>query len=221
MLKKESKDNKKSRIKWAVVCILMTIFIVLLIGVKTGNIQKIDNAIYGWVKSLQNETTTQVLTVITDIGGPIGIAIILVVSAVFCIYRKKEKYGLAITLNIVVSTLTYIILKNIIRRPRPPMEERVTSEIGFSFPSGHTTNNIALYGFFIYLVCLNVQNKKVKTILCAILGIMPILIGFSRIYLRVHYPSDVIAGICLGISSLIIFAECIFKRLNKVKEEVE
>lgn len=218
-MKEKSKDKQKSKMKWGIVCVLMSIFVALLIGVKTGKVLIWDNNIYQIIRQNQNETLTKILTIITHIGGPIGIASILAFSVIFCVCRKKEKYGVAITLNVIITTILYFTLKNIIQRPRPPVGERLVSERGFSFPSGHTTNNIALYGFFIYLVFTNVKDKKLKSILCTILGIMPILIGFSRAYLRVHYVSDVIAGICLGISCVIIFTECIFKKMIKKENE--
>ena len=77
--------------------------------------------------------------------------------------------GIAVILNLMISSSTYIILKNIIQRPRPNELERLVGETGFSFPSGHTTNNTAFYVFAIYLVCQNVKNKKLRIFLSCIL----------------------------------------------------
>lgn len=82
---------------------------------------------------------------------------------------------------------------------------------GFSFPSGHTTNNIAFYGLAIYIIYNNVKNKKLRNILIIIFSLIACIIPFSRIYLRVHYVSDVLAGICLGIICIIVTVNKFFE----------
>ena len=107
-----------------------------------------------------------------------------------------------------------MILKSMIQRPRPPVEERLIEENGYSFPSGHATNSMAFYMLVICLVYQNVKNKKLRNMLCLILSIFPMVIGFSRVYLRVHYISDMIAGFCLGIMCVILFMSCIYQKIK-------
>ena len=90
-------------------------------------------------------------------------------------------------------------------------EFRIIDESGYSFPSGHSIVSMAFYGFLIYLIYKNIQNKYLKWILCIILSILIILIGISRIYLGVHYASDVIGGFCFSIGYLVIFTKIIKK----------
>ena len=78
------------------------------------------------------------------------------------------------------------------------IDGRLVLETGYSFPSGHSTNNVAFYVLAVYLIHKNVKNKKICNTLCMLLAFVPILIAFSRLYLGVHYISDIIAGICLG-----------------------
>lgn len=173
-----------------------------------------DNAIYNLVTQIRNDKFTEVLKVITNLGGIVSLFFIALCTVLILFFFKKRKEGIAVALNLLLSTLIYVILKNIIQRPRPPEIERLILETGFSFPSGHTTNNIAFYGFAIYLIWSQVKNKKLRNILCIMLGIMPILIGFSRIYLRVHYPSDVLAGIVLGTACVVFFVKIIYPKIN-------
>jgi len=93
-------------------------------------------------------------------------------------------------------------------RPRPT-EYRIIDESGYSFPSGHSMVSMAFYGFLIYLVYKKVENKYVKWLLCTLLSILILLIGVSRIYLGVHYASDVIGGFCFSIVYLIVFVRVI------------
>lgn len=100
------------------------------------------------------------------------------------------------------------MLKHIVQRPRPT-EFRIIDETGYSFPSGHSMVSAAFYGFLIYLIYKNVKNKYLKWGIIILLSIIVITIGISRIYLGVHYTSDVLAGYLISISYLIIFTSII------------
>ena len=189
-------------------------FVIIAISVSLGLTQNIDQEIYMLVKNMHNQKLTQVLKIITNLGGIPSLSIIMFILVITLIICKKEKLGIAIMLNLLISSLSYIILKNIFQRSRPEMVQSLISEVGYSFPSGHSCNNMAFYGLIIYLVCENVKNKKLRNLLCIGLGIIPILIGFSRIYLGVHYFTDVIAGFCLGIMCIILFTTCIFNKIS-------
>ena len=207
-----------SRFKWILVAILTIIFILLWLGTITGVTDEIDNLIYKSVESIRSDFLTVVLIGITELGGVVGLFLILLIAVIVLCKKNRVKEATAITLNLIISTFTYVILKNIFQRERPVTGNILIDEVGFSFPSGHTTNNVAFYFFAIYLVCINVKNKKVRNISCVILAIIPILIAFSRIYLRVHYPTDVIAGFCLGIVLVVLFTTFIWPRIEKSKK---
>lgn len=207
-----------SRFKWILVAILTIIFILLWLGTITGVTDEIDNLIYKSVESIRSDFLTVVLIGITELGGVVGLFLILLITVIVLFKKNRVKEATAITLNLIISTFTYVILKNIFQRERPVTGNILIDEVGFSFPSGHTTNNVAFYFLAIYLVCINVKNKKVRNISCVILAIIPILIAFSRIYLRVHYPTDVIAGFCLGIVLVVFFTTFIWPRIEKSKK---
>ena len=207
-----------SRFKWILVVILTIIFILLWLGTITGVTDEIDNLIYKSVESIRSDFLTVVLIGITELGGVVGLFFILLITVIVLCKKNRVKEATAITLNLIISTFTYVILKNIFQRERPVTGNILVDEVGFSFPSGHTTNNVAFYFLAIYLVCINVKNKKVRNISCVILAIIPILIAFSRIYLRVHYPTDVIAGFCLGIVLVVLFTTFIWPRIEKSKK---
>ncbi len=194
--------------------ILLFIFVFLVIGVKIGILQEIDNGIYNQIKNWQSNGLTESFKVITNLGGTVALfymALIMVIILLLC-HRKKD--GIVVALNLMMSSFICMILKNIMQRPRPPVEERLIEEIGYSFPSGHSTNSMAFYLLTICLIYQNVKNKKLRHILCLILGIFPVLIGFSRVYLRVHYASDMIAGFCLGIMCVILFMSFAYQKIK-------
>lgn len=178
-----------------------------------GLTQNLDNEIYNLIKKIQSKELTKILIVTTNLGGILSLFSIALITTIILFLFKKRKLGIAVELNLIISTCVYILLKNIFQRPRPDVIENLIDVTGYSFPSGHSTNNMAFYAFAIYLVCENVKNKKLKIIFCVFLGMIPILIGFSRIYLRVHYFSDVIVGFCLGIINVVLFINYVYKRI--------
>ena len=101
-----------------------------------------------------------------------------------------------------------IVLKQIVQRPRPT-EYRIVNETGYSFPSGHSMVSMAFYGFLIYLIYKYVKNKYLKIGLITFLSILIISIGISRIYLGVHYTSDVMAGFCISVSYLVLYVSSV------------
>ena len=120
--------------------------------------------------------------------------------------------SLAILINLIIVTLLNQGMKFILQRPRPT-EYRIIEETGYSFPSGHSMVSMAFYGLLIYLIYKHIENKYLKWLLISILSLLIVLIGFSRIYLGVHYVGDVIAGFLFSIAYLILFIKSINKYL--------
>ena len=92
-----------------------------------------------------------------------------------------------------------------------PTEYRLIEETGFSFPSGHSMVSMAFYGYLIYLIYKYVKNKYIKWISIVLLSILICSIGISRIYLGVHYTSDVLGGFLISVSYLVIYISAVIK----------
>ena len=110
----------------------------------------------------------------------------------------------------VIITVLNQLLKRILQRPRPT-EFRIIEETGYSFPSGHSMVSMAFYGYLIYLIYKYVENRYVKWISIVLLSVLICSIGVSRIYLGVHYTSDVLGGFLVSISYLILFISTVNK----------
>ena len=187
-------------------------FIGILENVFAQESLRMDKAVYEFVVvNLRQKPLTVIMRAITNFGEPYFLITITLLSIILI---KDKKIGLWIALNLVISTTLNIILKNLIQRPRPE-GYRLIQESGYSFPSGHSMVSMAFYGLIVYLIWKKVKNPKERYILCAICSILPILIGFSRIYLGVHYASDVLAGLLLSMSYLIIFTTIIKPYVEK------
>ena len=150
---------------------------------------------------LISDFTTPIAKFITNFGGAI---FLIILTITLFILIKNKKIGLSIILNLIVITGLNQILKYILQRPRPT-EYRLIEETGFSFPSGHSMVSMAFYGYLIYLICKYVKNKDLKWISIVLLSILICSIGISRIYLGVHYTSDVLGGFLISLSYLIVY----------------
>lgn len=168
-------------------------FIVITILLLINQILPIDLWIYEKISILIKEPLTQILKIFTFFGEPKTIAIL---SFVWIIYlqRKNKKEIKPFLLLLIISIIFIILLKTIFGRERPDILRLIPID-GYSFPSGHSIISVAFYG---YLATYLVERKIPKKIIFPLCFILIIGIGFSRIYLGVHYFSDVLAGYSLG-----------------------
>lgn len=190
--------------------ILASIFILDVILILTNNISWFDNACYNVLISLKSTTFTNIVKVITDFSSTRMIIFLNALILIFVLIFKRTKL-LIIPISSIISSVVNTLLKQIFRRARPIGIALVT-EKSFSFPSGHTMISILFYGLILYLI----YKHKVKgyRIISLILGIYIVSVGLSRIYLGVHYASDVVGGWCIGGIILIILTES-YKKYNK------
>ena len=157
----------------------------------------LDNLANDIAVSLENPILTSFSKFINLIFEPIVLVIILLGISIYLFCYSSRKKGIIIAGTAIVSSIILTALKNIIQRARP--ENALIESSNFSFPSGHLTLTIVFLGSLIYLF------TKGKTRKNAIIITIPIIliVGLTRIYLRIHFLTDVIAGIALG--SLIIW----------------
>ncbi len=211
-LMKRIKKNIKiwviKNLKWIILFICVIGFLVIFEQIGEQEIMKIDRIGYHLIsKFLISDFVTPIAKFITIMGSAI---FLIAVTVILCIVIQNKKIGISIVTNLIIITELNLLLKNIVQRPRPT-EFRMIDESGYSFPSGHSMVSMAFYGFLLYLVYKYSKNRRLKVLLIGILGIIPILIGMSRIYLGVHYTSDVIGGFLVSISYLILYTRVIKK----------
>ena len=175
------------------------LFLIVLIFVLKYDNLVIDNYITNLFK-YKNDLLTNFMKIITLFGS----AYVIVPCCIILLFAlKNKKNKILMTSNLVIITLLNQLLKCVFRRLRPI--NGIISESGYSFPSGHSMVSMAFYGFLIYL--LYKSNFKYKNIFIGLLIVLILLIGISRIYLGVHYPTDVFGGFLLSISYLLLFIE--------------
>ena len=194
--------NKNRNIKIIGIGILLSIFFFIAFSINTGYIETFDSYIYNLTQKLNTSEVTDFFKVITNLAGP---AFVLIVLALCMILIKNKKIKKIILLNAILIVGLNQIVKFIVARPRPE-DIMLVTETGFSFPSAHAMFVLAFYGLFIYFIHKSDILKKNKILLDILLGSLIILIPITRIYLGVHYASDVIAGLCLSGAVLLIYS---------------
>lgn len=161
----------------------------------------LDDKVFSITGNLLSSPLTRVMKAISFLGSyifliPANFALIIVL---LILKKKQLAWHTAV---VALSSLGIMsLLKNLFHRTRPdhPMVEGVTN---FSFPSGHALMGVAFWGLLIWMTALYAEKKSIRILLITFLSLLILLIGFSRIYLRMHYVSDVLAGYGLGITWL-------------------
>lgn len=188
--------------KWIICFACLVLFLALAEDVFNHEIMNGDIIGYRFISTyLIRDSVTPIFKIITWFGSA---TCLLSLTLILFIVIKNKKIGLLIGTNLIVVTILNQVLKFILQRPRPT-EYRIINEIGYSFPSGHSMVSMAFYGFLIYLIYKNVKNKYLKLFLISMLSLLIVMIGISRIYLGVHYTSDVCAGFLISISYLVLY----------------
>ena len=195
--------------KWIVFAISAILSIIIMCLVIKIKILPIDSwTIDLMVNDVRKEWLTAFFKVFTFFGEaklliPIGFLGALIG---FFVVKDRKRAFCYVSNLVAISGLNWII-KHIVQRPRPDISLRLVEEDGYSFPSGHAMITTAFYGLIICYLWNNIENKLLRNILCLGLAFLIVMIDFSRVYLGVHYLSDVIAGSLISIAYLIIAIE--------------
>ena len=179
-------------------------FIIIARRIFFENKVEFDFKVLGWISGQVTDSATSLMKFLSFMGDhrfliPANIALIIY----FLFIKKHRWYSIKIPMVAISSVLIMSTLKLIFQRPRPliPLLEAAR---GMSFPSGHAMTSVTFYGLLIYLVFHNFSNRIFRWSAAIFLTTLILGIGFSRIYLRVHYASDVIAGFCVGLIWLLL-----------------
>lgn len=207
----------KNNWRWMLLFICLIGFLALAEEVFHQEIMNGDIVGYDIVSKLfKFNVSTPIAKFITNFGG--AIFVISLTTILFFVIKDK-KIGISIITNLGIVTILNQIIKFIMQRPRPT-EFRIIEETGYSFPSGHSMVSLAFYGYLIYLIYKYINNKHLKRTLIIILSVLICIIGVSRIYLGVHYTSDVLGGFLISLAYLIIYIELVNKFvLEKNKDD--
>lgn len=169
--------------------------------ISTVDAPALDTAIRQQVYGLRSGLLNTVFIPITYMGNWQTITVLALV--LLLLPGTRREIGVPFAVISIASTAVYKLVKEIFHRPRPELAVRLIEQGGYSFPSGHSMNCIVCYGILIYLIRRYCTNRRVADCLTVLLGLLIFLIGFSRIYVGVHFPTDVLGGWSLGLAFLL------------------
>lgn len=184
----------------ALIALLKIIHMVFIIG-DNG----LDDSFGRIISPYINDTNTSIMVFFTTLGNYEVVLTGNVLLFLFLMLVKKEP-GVSIKLAIISlgAVLLMYVLKDFFGRPRPIIP-LIDHAAGYSFPSGHSLNSVVFYGILVYVCYSHIQNKVLKYVVSVVLILTIILIGVSRIYINVHYVTDVIAGFSIGVIWLFFY----------------
>lgn len=184
---------------------LLDFFLDLTERLEKDQLANLDERVTGWVFSHRSDGLTPVVIAVTHMGDRWAY-ILLVPLIAGLLYLRGHHWRLTIQGLVVLlsASLLNIWIKNMISRPRPLEDLRLVDVHSYSFPSGHSMSAIAFYGFLVYLTFKLVRNPFWRYTLMVLEIALILGIGLSRVYLGVHYPSDVLAGFAAGLFWLLV-----------------
>lgn len=178
-----------------------------------------DDRIVDWVRGVRTPALTTGFELVTRLADPWVVT--AVVSAAVLVLAARRRVGLAVAVAgaSVGTALVTSLVKEAVGRDRPPPIARLVDATGDAFPSGHASQAVACYGAIALAIAVAVPNRVVQAIAFATATIIAVLVGVSRVYLGVHWPSDVIGGWIIGFSWLVVAATALWS-ISKLRPRV-
>ncbi|MCI1956427.1 MAG: phosphatase PAP2 family protein [Oscillospiraceae bacterium] len=171
------------------------LFVMLVLCIYAGAATRFEGWFYGEAVERMSPVLTAVMKGVTHFGDPA--VVILLCLVLFLVPKTRKSIAPPVSAAVILSAVLNVVLKRIFARGRPNVL-RLISETGYSFPSGHAMISASLYGMLILLIWKYFRSVPLKVSLSLACAALTALIGFSRVYLGVHYAGDVLGGWLFG-----------------------
>jgi undecaprenyl-diphosphatase len=178
--------------------IVVVLFGALAAEVREGDTQGIDDAVRVTIYGVASPAATRVLYCATTLGSPIVLLPATIAVSLVFLHLRRIRAAILLTVTMAGVTLLSWLLKLLFRRPRPVPFFGITMPSTYSFPSGHSLGAFCFYGALAALVTARLRSQWLRAVVWAVAVVIIVVVGFSRLYLGVHYPSDVIGGYATG-----------------------
>ncbi len=185
--------------KQLLLALLLSLFSAICFGllsflISSHKIAQFDQVVSTYIQGFESPFLTTIMIFISFIGSAKAVVVLSIIVLIFLYKILKHRSEFVLFTAVVAgSSLLNVILKSLFHRERPSIHRLIT-ENGFSFPSGHSMEAVAFYGVVTFLLWRHISSRTGRAILFTLSSAMILSIGISRIYLGVHYPSDVFGG---------------------------
>jgi undecaprenyl-diphosphatase len=166
---------------------------------ESSKLHVIDSSVHAWAHEARTSGSTSFFTLMTLIGTPVGLTIIATAVAVYFVLRKHWRWSAYLLLTVGIGGLLNLWLKSTFERARPELAEALRGAHGYSFPSGHAMGSTICFGALSYLAFRYFKRWRARAVAVAWTISMIVAIAASRIYLGVHWISDIAGGISAGV----------------------
>jgi undecaprenyl-diphosphatase len=186
-----------------------------------GGTRAFDEAIRGAVHQIASPTLTTVMRGISFLGSTRFLFAATSAIVIWFVVRRWKREAILLAVTMVGASLLNITLKLAFKRVRPEPFFNLTAPKSFSFPSGHSLASFCFFGALAVILNARVRSRRLRLVIAITAGVLVFLIGLSRIYLGVHYPTDVIAGFCsalIWIGAVKFVEETLVRRKRRRKE---
>jgi membrane-associated phospholipid phosphatase len=195
--------QKKDRFVLNLILVVsLLVFFFILLNLNNSSFIDFDKGINSFMDSHHYSPLVFISKIISGIFEPVVFAILFLLIIIHLFYKKRKKEANALAFLTFITFAFLELIKLIVHRARPV--NSLVTESTFSFPSGHALMAVVFFGMLLFLFEHHIHKKKTKILLTILDVLLILMIGISRIYLNIHWFSDVIASFALG-SSLIVF----------------
>jgi undecaprenyl-diphosphatase len=163
---------------------------------------RFDGQITLWLHAHGTPALTLLMLAVTHTHGPLPICLYAFVTAIVLVRKREWPWLTGLALAVPTGLLINMLLKHLFHRARPALDEPLVTLATYSFPSGHTAGSTLFYGFLAAYIGYRMRDKRVRAACVTVWLFMAALVGFSRVYLGVHYFSDVLAAFAWSLAWL-------------------
>jgi membrane-associated phospholipid phosphatase len=193
-----------SRVAWTL-AVSGLLFSQLALAVTTGGpIASLDAAVAAWLHSHATGFATDVLRAVTQLGGATVLLAVTIVAALVLLLKRRIAHAALMGAALVGGEGLNMALKAAFERPRPSFSEPLATAAGYSFPSGHAMVALTVYGALAFVTATSVKSRRARVLIPVAAAVLVLAVGFSRVYLGVHYVSDVLAAYGAGTAWLML-----------------
>ncbi len=190
----------------ATVALVAVIVVALVALIDAGLARPFDEAVIGTVRAAPLVAPLAWLQAATQLGSTAWVFALAALVGVLEVFLGRPRVGIAAAAAIGLGALANSTMKLVVARPRPDLLTPIVVEPGYSFPSGHSLSAMVAYGVIAVLVARSGMPRPARVGIIGLLAALVALVGLSRVYLGVHYPTDVIGGWLMGFAWVTLFA---------------
>lgn len=192
---------KISRLRWGFTILALLVFLGLLVSVSTqqAGLVQLDQGLVKFIRQPVPRLIQSLIIGITTLGNPLAVLIITGGVVLRLVFTQRQRAAEFVLLNVLGwAGIGNFVIKSLVRRPRPIIDRLVTAS-SYSFPSGHSITVMLLFGSLIVLIANGlIANRTWQRLTIGLASLWIVAVGVSRVFVGVHYPSDVLAGWLLG-----------------------